>query len=100
MAIVPNVIEVEDTAAMLASLRQRYGGHWPGVAALSAGGVLKQLDSPGFARLAAMIDPMQYLDEPGQRLAIPKYLVSASGDDFFAPTRLPITSSACRGRPA
>ncbi|MQG92459.1 PhoPQ-activated protein PqaA family protein [Pseudomonas sp. MN1F] len=86
MAIVPNVIEVEDTAAMLAGLRKRYGGHWPlALLPYQQAGVLKQLDSPGFARLAAMIDPMQYLNEHGQRLAIPKYLISASGDDFFAP---------------
>ncbi|WP_449430795.1 PhoPQ-activated protein PqaA family protein [Pseudomonas putida] len=86
MAIIPSVIDVADASQMLVGLRQRYGGHLP--AALwpyQQAGVLQQLGSPAFERLMAMMDPMQYLDEEGRRLAIPKYLVSASGDDFFAP---------------
>jgi len=86
MAIVPSVIDVADTSAMLDGLRKRYGGHWP--AALwpyHQAGVLQQLGTPAFEQLMSMMDPMQYLNEEGQRLAIPKYLVSASGDDFFAP---------------
>ncbi|WP_313429263.1 PhoPQ-activated protein PqaA family protein [Pseudomonas sp.] len=86
MAIVPSVIDVADTSAMLVGLRKRYGGHlpialWP----YQEAGVLYEQGTPAFERLMAMMDPMQYLDEEGQRLAIPKYLVSASGDDFFAP---------------
>lgn len=86
MAIVPSVIDVADTSAMLVGLRQRYAGHWPlALWPYQEAGVLQQLGSPRFERLMAMMDPMQYLNEGGQRLAIPKYLVSASGDDFFAP---------------
>lgn len=86
MAIVPAVIDVADTSDMLAGLRKRYGGHWPlALGPYQQAGVLQQLGTPAFERLMAMMDPMQYLNEEGQRLAIPKYLVSASGDDFFAP---------------
>lgn len=86
MAIVPSVIDVADTSDMLAGLRKRYGGHWPlALGSYQQAGVLQQLGTPAFERLMAMMDPMQYLNEKGQRLAIPKYLVSASGDDFFAP---------------
>ncbi|WP_313710376.1 PhoPQ-activated pathogenicity-related family protein [Pseudomonas sp.] len=86
MAIVPSVIDVADTSGMLAGLRKRYGGHWPlALGSYQQAGVLQQLGTPAFERLMAMMDPMQYLNEEGQRLAIPKYLVSASGDDFFAP---------------
>ncbi|MGE8112575.1 PhoPQ-activated pathogenicity-related family protein [Pseudomonas sp. NPDC086566] len=86
MAIVPAVIDVADTSDMLAGLRKRYGGHWPlALGSYQQAGVLQQLGTPAFERLMAMMDPMQYLNEEGQRLAIPKYLVSASGDDFFAP---------------
>ncbi|BDM20578.1 PhoPQ-activated pathogenicity-related family protein [Pseudomonas sp. LRP2-20] len=86
MAIVPSVIDVADTSAMLAGLRKRYGGHWPlALGSYQQAGVLQQLGTPAFERLMALMDPMQYLGEEGQRLAIPKYLVSASGDDFFAP---------------
>ncbi|ANY89803.1 MULTISPECIES: PhoPQ-activated pathogenicity-related family protein [Pseudomonas] len=86
IAIVPAVIDVADTSEMLVGLRKRYGGSWPlALVSYQEAGVLQQLGSAGFDRLMAMMDPMQYLDEPGQRLAIPKYLISASGDDFFAP---------------
>lgn len=88
-AIVPAVIDIADTSDMLNGLRKRYGDNWP--AALwpyQAAGVLQQLNSPGFDRLMSLMDPMRYLDEPGERLAIPKYLVSASGDDFFAPDQV------------
>lgn len=86
VAIVPSVIDVADTSSMLEGLRKRYGGSWPlALWPYQAAEVLQQLGSPAFARLMALMDPMQYLDEPGARLKIPKYLVSASGDDFFAP---------------
>ncbi|POG01985.1 PhoPQ-activated pathogenicity protein [Pseudomonas putida] len=86
MAIVPAVIDVADTSDMLAGLRKRYGGHWPlALGSYQQAGVLQQLGTPAFERLMALVDPMQYLNEEGQRLAIPKYLVSASGDDFFVP---------------
>lgn len=86
MAIVPSVIDIADVSGMLSGLRKRYGGHWPlALGAYQQAGVLQQLGTPAFERLMMMMDPMQYLGEEGQRLAIPKYLVSASGDDFFAP---------------
>ncbi|BBH43879.1 PhoPQ-activated pathogenicity-related family protein [Pseudomonas sp. KU43P] len=86
IAIVPSVIDVADTSRMLAGLRKRYGGSWPlALWPYQAAGVLQQLGSPAFERLMGLMDPMQYLDEPEARLEIPKYLVSASGDDFFAP---------------
>src|SRR5690606_7538100 len=88
-AIVPSVIDIADTDAMLAGLRQRCGGAWPtALWPYQAAGVLQQRGSPAFGRLMAMMDPVQYLGEPGERLAIPKYLVSASGDDFFAPDQI------------
>lgn len=86
IAIVPSVIDVADTTDMLAGLRKRYGGAWPlALWPYQAAGVLQQVGSPAFERLMGVMDPMQYRDEPGARLEIPKYLVSASGDDFFAP---------------
>lgn len=86
VALVPTVIDVSDTTRMLEDLRKRYGGHWP--AALFSyfkSGVLQQIGGPDFARLMAVMDPLSYLESSGSRLSIPKYLVSASGDDFFAP---------------
>lgn len=95
VAIVPAVIDVADTSSMLAGLRKRYGGEWPlALWRYQAAGVLPQLGTPAFDRLMQLMDPMQYLQEPGRRLDIPKYLVSASGDDFFSPD--PVTNYLAR----
>lgn len=89
IAIVPTVIDVADTSEMLVGLRRRYGGAWPlALWPYQAAGALQQVGSPAFDRLMTMMDPMYYAGEAGARLAIPKYLVSASGDDFFAPDQI------------
>eukprot|EP01129_Flabellula_baltica_P010721 TRINITY_DN4561_c0_g1_i1.p1 TRINITY_DN4561_c0_g1~~TRINITY_DN4561_c0_g1_i1.p1 ORF type:complete len:481 (-),score=107.63 TRINITY_DN4561_c0_g1_i1:43-1485(-) len=44
-------------------------------------GVIKYLDKPEFVEMAKIIDPFSYLD----RLTMPKYLVCATGDEFFLP---------------
>ncbi|XP_071814910.1 autocrine proliferation repressor protein A-like [Apostichopus japonicus] len=43
--------------------------------------VTKYLDSPGLDEMAALVDPYAYID----RLTMPKYVVTASGDEFFLP---------------
>ncbi|OVZ99417.1 hypothetical protein CBW53_00035 [Yersinia frederiksenii] len=46
----------------------------------------KKLDTPGFAKLMQVVDPLQYLGtEYESRLSIPKYIINASGDDFYVP---------------
>lgn len=41
---------------------------------------------PAFTQLRQIIDPLRYLNTIYQpRLAIPKYIINASGDDFFVP---------------
>ncbi len=44
------------------------------------------MDSPEFAKLMQIEDPTTYLTKARyrKRMAIPKYIISASGDDFFA----------------
>ena len=42
------------------------------------------MHTPPFAQLLQLQDPLSYLHTPyRKRLAVPKYIVNASGDDFF-----------------
>ncbi|MCY1408553.1 PhoPQ-activated pathogenicity-related protein [compost metagenome] len=86
-ALAPAVIEIADGRRMLEQLQRNYGGHWPvALHPYHAAGVLRQLQTPAFTRLMEIMDPLQYRDTAlASRLEIPKYLISASGDDFFAP---------------
>ncbi|ECI1203443.1 PhoPQ-regulated protein, partial [Salmonella enterica subsp. enterica serovar Saintpaul] len=49
-------------------------------------GIDEKIKSPAFTQLRQIIDPLRYLNTIYQpRLAIPKYIINASGDDFFVP---------------
>lgn len=43
--------------------------------------VCKYIDSPGLDEMAELVDPYSYID----RLTMPKYVVTAGGDEFFLP---------------
>lgn len=86
-AVVPIVIDFLNMGVLFDHIRHVYGGNWP-VAFYSyvEEGITKQLDSSGFANLLQLQDPFQYLNSPYRdRLARPKYIINASGDDFFVP---------------
>ncbi len=86
-AIAPFVIDILNMDKVLEHTKQVYGGNWP----LAFGdyqreGVTAQRKTESFDKLLQIEDPLRYLDSAyAQRLAIPKYIVNASGDDFFAP---------------
>jgi PhoPQ-activated pathogenicity-related protein len=86
-AMVPFVIDVLDTDHLIRHTRRVYGGSWPvAFHPYWAEGVLASIDTPAFERLMRLEDPLRYLEGAmRERLAIPKYLVNASGDDFFVP---------------
>ncbi len=86
-AIVPFGADVLDMQALLAHLHHSYGGNWPiAMQPYVAEGIDRLIDTPRFADLMRIIDPLRYLDSASAaRLAIPKYIVNASGDDFFVP---------------
>ncbi|MGH8082710.1 MAG: PhoPQ-activated pathogenicity-related family protein [Lysobacter sp.] len=66
-------------------IHKTYGGGWP-IALLPyhQEGVTTRYQTREFADLMKIEDPYAYLDSrQRQRLRIPKYLVNASGDDFF-----------------
>lgn len=86
-AIVPFVIDIPGTDKVLEHTRQTYGGNWPlAFGDYQRAGITVQRRTASFDKLLQIIDPLRYLDSPyATRLAIPKYIVNASGDDFFVP---------------
>ncbi|WP_145554693.1 PhoPQ-activated pathogenicity-related family protein [Yersinia canariae] len=86
-AIAPFVIDLLDTRAALEHMYQSYGGNWPiAFAPYYLDEIDKKLDTDGFAKLMQIIDPLQYMGTAYQsRLSIPKYIINASGDDFYVP---------------
>lgn len=87
VAIVPMVIDILDTRATLKHIYHTYGENWPlAFTPYYMEGVTKRIDTDSFDKLMQSQDPLRYLaSEYSERLAIPKYIVNASGDDFFVP---------------
>ncbi|EIC86011.1 PhoPQ-activated protein PqaA family protein [Serratia sp. M24T3] len=86
-AIVPFVIDVLDTGKIMANMYHSYGGNWPiAFAPYYNQGIDQATRTANFGKLMKIEDPLQYMGTAYQsRLAIPKYIVNASGDDFFVP---------------
>lgn len=87
VGIAPFVIDLLDTRTALEHMYQSYGGNWPvAFTPYYLDEIDKKLDTPGFAKLMQIIDPLQYIGTEYQsRLDIPKYIINASGDDFYVP---------------
>ncbi|WDU65194.1 PhoPQ-activated protein PqaA family protein [Pseudomonas poae] len=86
-AIAPVVIETLSGKLAFEHAYQVYGHSWP-LAFIDyyREGVTAQLNTEGFDKLMQVIDPLRYLDTAyAHRLRTPKYIVNASGDDFFTP---------------
>lgn len=89
--IIPIAIDILNTKVNLQHIYQRLDHHWPpAFRDYENARITDRIDSPAFERLMQIEDPLQYLKGPGKahykkRLSIPKYLITASGDDFFAP---------------
>ncbi len=82
-AVMPMVIDVLDVQASLEHLKRVYG-HWtpPLTPYFSRGqDILARLHTPPVVQLMKLVDPVQY----SQYLNLPKYIVTAGGDDFFPP---------------
>ncbi len=86
-AIVPFVFDGLNTKKMLEHTFKVYGGHWPlALTPYVAEGIMERLQTKEFRKLMDIEDPLRYLNTSyAHRLAIPKYIVNASGDDFFTP---------------
>lgn len=86
-AITPFVMDVLNTRKVLGHMYQAYGNNWPiAFYPYYRFDLDKQLDTVSFFNLMQIVDPYRYLGTPYRsRLTIPKYIVNASGDDFYAP---------------
>lgn len=93
-AIVPVVIDILNTKENLKHIYSSYGKHWPlAFYDYEQQKITDQIDTPQFAELMKIEDPLSYLvcnncNVYRKRLRIPKYIISASGDDFFVPDSL------------
>nr|WP_267436257.1 PhoPQ-activated protein PqaA family protein [Erwinia psidii] len=86
-AIVPFVMDLLDTKKSLQHMYRSYGKNWP-IAFYSyyKQGIDQQLYTNEFASLMTLEDPLAYLNtKAGNRLNIDKYIINASGDDFYVP---------------
>lgn len=86
-AIIPFAIDLLDIRAGLKHMYRSYGGNWPiAFYPYYQQGIDRLIDTPSFGKLIQIEDPLLYLHSDYRaRLHIPKYMINASGDDFYTP---------------
>lgn len=86
-AIVPFVIDVLAMKEVFEHTNRTFGGNWPiAYYDYHTQGFTAKRNTAEALSLYQILDPLQYKDTShGSRLSIPKYIVNASGDDFFPP---------------
>ena len=78
--VVPMVIDILNLRANMKHHENAYG-FWAPAVDRSYRDLMPELDSEEMSKLLIVVDPINYL----KYLDIPKYIVSASADDFFLP---------------
>lgn len=81
VAIMPAVIDVLNLKPSMIHHYRAYGFWAPAVGDYVTHGIMDRMGDPRFAALLALVEPYSYR----QRLTMPKYIVNASGDQFFLP---------------
>ncbi len=81
VAIIPIVIDALNVRASFKHHYAAYGFWAPAVGDYVRLGIPQREDSPQYAALLKIADPYEYR----HRLALPKYLVNSTGDEFFLP---------------
>lgn len=87
-AIVPIVIDVLNTKKNLTHICQSYGGTCPyALRDYEKYNFTTCMHTPQFDQLMEVEDPYSYLNDSKykKRFEIPKYIINASGDNFFVP---------------
>jgi|GEM_PF-686228 len=90
-AIVPIVINILNTQKSISYICETYGGICPpALGDYVKEGITRMINTPAATKLMQIEDPFSYLGSDydskyKERLAIPKYIIAASGDDFFVP---------------
>ena len=81
VALVPIVIDVLDVEPSFDHHFRAYGFYAPSVKDYEEAGIMGWLGTPQYRALMRIEDPYEYRD----RLTMPKFLVNATGDQFFLP---------------
>jgi len=81
VAIAPLVIDMLNLEASFKHHFEVYGLYADAVGDYTAMGILNWVDTPEFAEIMRITDPYAYRD----RLALPKFLLNSTGDQFFLP---------------
>ncbi|ECA5251369.1 PhoPQ-regulated protein [Salmonella enterica subsp. enterica serovar Lomalinda] len=86
-AVVPFAMDLLNTQKSLEHMYQSYGKNWPvAFYPYYNQGIDQQIGTDKFARLMRLEDPLTYLNtDMSDRLKIDKYIINASGDDFYVP---------------
>ncbi|EMC5281723.1 PhoPQ-regulated protein [Salmonella enterica subsp. enterica serovar Infantis] len=86
-AVVPFAMDLLNTQKSLEHMYQSYGKNWPvAFYPYYNQGIDQQVGTDKFARLMRLEYPLTYLNtDMGDRLKIDKYIINASGDDFYVP---------------
>ncbi|ELV2603631.1 PhoPQ-regulated protein [Salmonella enterica] len=86
-AVVPFAMDLLNTQKSLEHMYQSYGKNWPvAFYPYYNQGIDQQVGTDKFERLMRLEDPLTYLNtDMGDRLKIDKYIINASGDDFYVP---------------
>ncbi|MBY0379308.1 MAG: PhoPQ-activated pathogenicity-related family protein [Rickettsiales bacterium] len=90
-AISPIVIDILNVQKSINHICQSYkNGCPPALRDYKSEGVTDRINSKEFADLMKIEDPMSYLNDDydpkyKERMKLPKYIINASGDDFFVP---------------
>ncbi|BCS35754.1 PhoPQ-regulated protein [Luteitalea sp. TBR-22] len=81
VAIMPAVIDVLNMRPSMIHHYRAYGFWAPAVGDYVTHGIMDRMNDPRFDKLLALVEPYSYRN----RLTIPKYIINASGDQFFLP---------------
>jgi len=87
VAIVPFAMDLLGTQESLKHMYHSYGNNWPiAFHPYYQQEIDKQIATDAFSSLMKIEDPLSYLSgDMNSRLNIEKYIINASGDDFYVP---------------
>ncbi len=81
VAIMPAVIDMLNLRPSFLHHWQAYGFWAPAVGDYVTHGIMDRMNEARFEQLVSLVEPYSYRE----RLTLPKYIVNASGDQFFLP---------------
>jgi PhoPQ-activated pathogenicity-related protein len=81
VAIAPMVIDMLNVIPSFKHHKAVYGYYAPAVVEYEDLGIMDQQDSPRYRALMSIVEPYEYR----HRLTLPKFIVNATGDQFFLP---------------